>query len=99
MSTRFSDVSSVYDSAADRFVAVGGSLKGLIRMLAVSLALEKAVAAPFSEALPRPPSLPLVRSQARRLSALAIVPLTFALGWKYKRFEPFAASRRAFASL
>ena len=52
-------------------------------MLAVSLAVENAVALPFGEVLtPLAPLIPLVWSQARNVTAFVTVPLKSALGRK-----------------
>ena len=62
---------------------------------AVSVAAENAVVPPLTDTSTRLPLLPLARSQARKVMALAIVPLKLALGWKYRRVLASAASRRA----
>src|SRR4051794_38024629 len=92
MSIRFSGVSSVYDSAADKFVAVGASLTALITRLAVGVAWEKGVMPPLADASASPPFVPLVRSQARKVIAVAKLPLKFAFGWKNSRLFASAAS-------
>ena len=51
------------------------SLTALTTRLAVSVAVEKAVVPPFVDALARLPLVPLVWSQARKVMALASVPL------------------------
>ena len=50
--------------------------------LAVSVAVEKAVVPPFVAVVAKVPSVPVVRSQARKVMAAAMVPLKLALGWK-----------------
>ena len=62
--------------------ATGASLTALIVKAAVSVAAEKAVVPPFDEVSAVLPTVPLVRSQARKVIALVIVPLKFAFGWK-----------------
>ncbi|MNR34532.1 hypothetical protein D3C85_1523110 [compost metagenome] len=71
----------------------------LVRIRMVSVALENAVPPPFTVALPVPPLVPLVRSQARMVSASLTLPTTPALGRKYRRVTPSAANRRAVASV
>src|SRR5213596_2813312 len=83
-------------AAAVLFVTTGASLTALITRPAVSVALEKAVAPPFVDVSAKLPLVPLVRSQARKVIALARVPLKFAFGWKYSRLFASAASKRAF---
>ena len=68
----------------------------MITRLAVSVALEKAVLPPVADASARPPLLPLVRSQAWNVTALASVPLKFAFGRKNNRVFASAANNLAF---
>ena len=60
------------------------------------MALEKAVMPPVADASASPPFVPLVRSQARKVIAVAKLPLKFAFGWKNSRLFASAASSRAF---
>ena len=55
--------------------ATGASLTALTIRLAVSVATENAVMPPLAVVSALPPLLPLVRSQARKVMALACVPL------------------------
>ena len=63
-------------------VMVGASLIALTVKLAVSVALENALLPPLLLVSAVPPFVPLVRSQARKVIAVASVPLKLALGWK-----------------
>ena len=65
-----------------RSVPTGASLTGLTTIDAVSVAVENAVVPPLVAVFAVPPLAPLVRSQARNVIALAIVPLKFAFGRK-----------------
>src|SRR5437773_6765342 len=65
-------------------------------ILAVSVALLKAVTPPFVLASARPPFVPVYWSQARNVIPVAIVPLKFAFGTKRIRvFARSEANRRA----
>ena len=63
-------------------LSTGASLTAVTTMLAVSVAVEKAVVPPLVMVEALPPPVPLVWSQARNVRALAMVPLKLAAGWK-----------------
>ena len=57
------------------FASTGASLTALIVKFAVSVAVLKAVVPPLVVVSAVPPFVPVVRSQARKVIALVIVPL------------------------
>jgi hypothetical protein len=81
MSIKSSGVSSVYDSAAAKFVALGGSFTGVTVSLIVSVEVETGVDPPVGPVKTVAPSmLPAwYRSQARNVRAAANVPFKFGI--------------------
>ena len=81
-------------SCAAGTVLTGASLTAVTLRLALSLAREKGELSPLMNASARPPLLPALRSQARKLMALAMLPLKLATGWKYRRVDAGSAAKR-----
>src|SRR5262245_41840515 len=76
-------------------VRSGALLTGLTVMLALAVALLKAVVPPFVDVLATPVADPIVWSQARNVKPLFTVPFQFAAGTNRTREVASAARRRA----
>ena len=76
-------------------VMTGASLIAVTATSITSVALENAVLPPLLLASTWVPALPLAWSQARSVSAAALLPLWLATGAKYRRVLPLSASSSA----
>ena len=82
-------------TASEVLVPLGASLTDSTVSAALSVALEKALLPPLLAVLTVSPLAPLLRSQARKVIAFAIVPLKLAFGLKVSRVAASAASSSA----